>query len=280
MCGPDIPDPPNPFETANAQTGANISTATANTILGNANQITPDYSLEYKRSGGQFVYDPNKGVDKDGKPIGGKRWVPKFTATTTLSDSAQQLKDAGDSAKLNMANFASDQTGRLSDLLGKPIDINNEATEARLYDLGAKRLDPRFQRERADLETQLANKGIGVGSEAYSREMEMASQGRNDAYNSLLLSGRGQAIQEALTERNQPINEITALLSGSQVSQPQFAGFNAGGIANTDVAGLINQEYQQRAAKAQAQGSFTQSLLGGLFGAGATLGGAYLGAPR
>ena len=47
--------------------------------------------------------------------------------------------------------------------------------------------------------------------------------GRNDSYNSMLLDARGQAMSELLTARNQPINEITALMGGGQVQQPQFA---------------------------------------------------------
>jgi hypothetical protein len=146
-------------------------------------------------------------------------------------------------------------------------------------ELGSKRLDPRFDRDRDALSTRLANQGIAPGSEAYNREMEGFGQTRNDAFNQLLLTGRAQSVQEALAQRNQPINEITALLSGSQVSQPQFAGTNMPTIPTTDYAGLVNSNYNQRVAKAQAEGSFTQSLLGGLFGAAGSLGGAYLGRP-
>ena len=39
------------------------------------------------------------------------------------------------------------------------------------------------------------------------------------------------------------INEITALLSGSQVAQPQFGNFNQGTIPTTDNAGIINTNF-------------------------------------
>lgn len=78
-----------------------------------------------------------------------------------------------------------------------------------------------------------------------------------------------------MTQRNQPLNEISALLSGSQVSQPSFVPTQMPTIPTTDVAGLINENYgqrlniwQQQQAQRQAQ---TQGILGGLFGLGGSI---------
>jgi hypothetical protein len=76
-------------------------------------------------------------------------------------------------------------------------------------------------------------------------------------------------VQDILAQRNQPITEITALLSGSQVSQPQLQGANIQPIPTTDNAGLINTNYQQKLANWQQQNAMGQSILGGLFGLGA-----------
>ena len=51
----DSPDPPNPFYTAAAQTGANVSTAVANANLNNVNQVTPQGSLNYANTGNYYV---------------------------------------------------------------------------------------------------------------------------------------------------------------------------------------------------------------------------------
>lgn len=59
MCSPDMPEPPDPMETAAAQTGSNVSTATANAALQNINQITPYGNLTYNQSGNQFISDTN-----------------------------------------------------------------------------------------------------------------------------------------------------------------------------------------------------------------------------
>jgi hypothetical protein len=68
--------------------------------------------------------------------------------------------------------------------------------------------------------------------------------------------------------RNQPINEITALLSGSQVQNPNVQGSQPQGAATTDVAGLINSNYSQKYQNWQDAASSSNSLLGGLFGLG------------
>jgi len=93
--------------------------------------------------------------------------------------------------------------------------------------------------------------------------MGLQGEQQNDAYNQLLLQGRGQASQELLTEDNQRINQISALLSGGQVSQPNFlTGTNVGAIQGTDNGAIIGN-YDN--AQAQAHAS-SQAALGGLFG--------------
>lgn len=59
MGKPKAPEPPDPKETAQAQTGTNLATAQANAALGNVNQITPYGSLTYSTTGQQFISDPN-----------------------------------------------------------------------------------------------------------------------------------------------------------------------------------------------------------------------------
>jgi hypothetical protein len=154
--------------------------------------------------------------------------------------------------------------------MSRPFDGSNEAVESRLFELGRKRLDPMFGEQQNALDAKLANQGIMIGSRAYDTAQRQQYEGKNDAYNSLLLQGRGQAFSEAQATRNQPINEITALLSGSQVAQPQPANFNQSNIPTTDVAGIIGQNYNQKLANWQQQQAGTQSILGGLFGLGSS----------
>jgi len=99
--------------------------------------------------------------------------------------------------------------------------------------------------------------------------MALAGQQQNDAYNQLLLQGRGQAAQELMAEDSQRINQIGALMSGGQVSQPNFmSGASVNGIQGTDNAAIIanadnaalNSWQQSQAAMGSAIGG-----IGGLF---------------
>lgn len=238
-----------------------MGTAVANAYLGNVNQVTPDGTLTYDQTGTYNWHDPYTDKSYD---------IPTFTATQTLSDQQQQTKALTDQAQTNLAGIAQDQSARIADLLGKPVDLSNEAVEGRLFDLGRSRLDPVFSERRGSLEADLANKGIGIGSKAYETAMRQFGQQENDAYNNLLLQGRGQSVQEILAGRNQPINETTALLSGSQVTQPNFVNAQMPTIPTTDVGGIIGNYDNQVANNAQRKNAATQSILGGLFGLGSS----------
>ncbi len=262
------PAPPDPKQTSAAATGTNIGTAVANNAMGMVNQVTPDGSLTYSQSGTYKYTDPYTGQSYD---------LPQYTSTTALSEMGQKIKGQNDTTQLNLAETGANQSGFLKDYLGEIWNPDTSAIEGRLNELGSQRLDPRFAQEEDRLRTRLANQGVTAGSEAYNREMTALGQTKNDAYNSLMLQGRGQAFGELQAQRNQPINEISALLSGSQVSNPNVQMMQPQGAATTDVAGLINANYGQRMDAWKTNQANKQSLLGGLFGLGAgALSGGYI----
>lgn len=240
---------PDPVATANAQTASNKATAISQYELGATNQVTPNGSLTYKQTG----------TNADG--------TPQFTATTTLSPDQQSLYDKGNVTQNNLADIGNSQSAKIGQLLDTPVNLDT-ATEGKIDSLGAARLDPQFAREGAALDTSLVNKGIRPGSQAWNDAHTQFSQQKNDAYNQLYLSGRGQGAQEALTERNQPINEISALLSNSQVSQPNFTGTPSPGVAPTDIIGAQQQSLNQSNVGFNAQQQQNNALMSGLFGLG------------
>lgn len=255
------PTPPDPKETAAASTSTNVGTAISNAFLGNVNQVTPDGTLTYDQTDTYKWHDPYTGKTYD---------IPRFTATQTLSAAQQAIKDQTNGAQLNLAGLANQQSGFLQDYMTKPFEYNNQDVENWAYDLGSQRLDPRFAKQEEAERSRLLNSGIREGSDAWNSAMNGLGQNKNDAYNQLMLNGRSQAMQEALATRNQPINEITALLSGSQVSQPNFVNANMPTIPTTDTAGIINQNYQNQLSAYQQK----QAGLGGLFsGLGSMAGG-------
>ena len=223
---PSPPPAPDPVATAKAQEATNKATAVTQYGLNATNQVTPEGSLSYKQIG----------TWGDG--------TPRFESTQTLSPEQRMLWDQNVSNQQKLGQYGGEQIVRIGGLLSKPVQLGNEPTEARLMELGRKRLDPMFTDRRSALEGKLTNQGVGAGTEAWNNAFRDFGQQENDAYNSLLLSGRAQGNQELLTERNQPINEISALMSGSQVSQPNWAGTPQVAVSPTDSMGAQNMAYQ------------------------------------
>jgi hypothetical protein len=108
------------------------------------------------------------------------------------------------------------------------------------------------------------NQGVQPGTEAYKRAMQEFSQNRQSAYDQTYLSAYNTTAQQALTERNQPLNEMMAMLSGSQVQQPSYANTPQTPVSGVDYAGLVGQKYQSDMAN-------YQNKMGGLFGLGGSV---------
>lgn len=263
MNNPSPPAAPDPVATANAQQNLNQNTATTQQLLNMTNQVTPDGSLTYNQTGS------NSFTGADGKSY----TVPQFTATTSLSPTGQHLQDLSNTSKINLGNAGVTATKKIGDILGSNINLSNDAVENRLLELGTKRLTPQFERDDQAMRTQLINSGIRPGSAAWGTEMGRLGQNKNDALNSLLLSGHQTAVNDILTERNQPLNEITALMSGSQVGNPSFASTPQASVAGTDYSGLVQNNYRSAVDQYKTDVAQNNAMMGGLFGLAGTLGG-------
>jgi len=242
------PKAPDPQETANAQAGMNRDTAITQQQLNMVNQQGPYGSLNYAQTG------TNKFKNAQGQ------WVetPAYTATTTLSPEQQAILNQTQAANLNLGTIANERSSFLKDYLAQPFNVN-AATEAKINELGSARLDPRFAKQQDQMRTQLISSGIRPGTAAYTAAMNDFEQSRNDAYNQLALTGRQQAFNEASYERAQPLNEISALLSGSQVTQPTFQSTPQASVGGVDYTGLVQNKYNADVQQSQAK-------MGGLFG--------------
>lgn len=250
--GKKAPNPTPPTETAAAQTGTNVSTAIANAMLNNANEITPDGNKTYDITGNYSWHDDYTGKDYT---------IPTFTVNTTYSPEQQAIKDQQDAAKLNLSTLANNQSGFLNEYMSEPwsYDETGHTNWANgLYD----KLNAGSEATARDaMATQLSNQGIKIGTPAYQKAMESLLRSQSDAKTAFELNSYNTGLAASQAQRNQPINEITALMSGSQVSQPNWSGMTSSQIPTTDVANIIGNYDQQRAAAAQAN----SAALGGLF---------------
>lgn len=375
MSKPSAPKAPDPKETAAAQTSTNVSTAIANSWLGNVNQVTPDGKLTYDQTGKQFINDANgqkywrrnDGLivskqpgenDKRYTEIKGY-YTPTFTATQTLSPQQKLIKKHEDKTSEHLARTAREQAWDMRNFLNTsintsklpasfdwsslgmpnyqtvgsgPKDLQTSYTDdfskdrKRVEDAMMGRLQPTINRDRASLETNLQNQGIRIGSDAWTNAMSDFDRGVSDQRTSVLLAGgdeqsrlanlahqqasfgntakqqmydnilkgagfnnsvkdqrfnataaigtqqdnaRQRALQETFALRNQPINEISGLLSGSQVTQPNFMNIQGASIPTVDYAGIVQQNYANQMGGYNTQMAQLNSALGGLFGLGA-----------
>jgi hypothetical protein len=184
--------------------------------------------------------------------------------------------DLNTQTQKTLGQIGVDQSAKVGGILGTPWDLN-AATSTQQDDIQKKLLDPVWDQRSASLNTLLANQGIQQGSEAYTNAMRDFGMQRDNSYNSALLADRGQATQEALTQRNQPLNEISALMSGSQVSQPNFVGTPQTNVAPTDVVGAYNMANNADMNTYNARMGQANAIYGALGSAAGTVGGLALG---
>lgn len=257
--GKKQPKAPDPNVTAAAQGQWNSFTAQQQQAMNMTNQNSPWGSLSYDQTGTQTIIDPN------GRPVS----VPRYTANTTLSPQQQAIFDQSQAADLNLATIANEQSGRVGDLLNNPFEYNNQDAENWAYDLASQRILPQQQQNESALRTQLINSGLRPGTPGWDSEMRRLTNANTDQLNQLALTGRSQGFSEALAQRNQPLNEIIGLMSGTQIQNPNasFAQTPQSQVAGVDYSGLVQNKFN---ADTQAYNARTGAL-GGLFGAGLSL---------
>lgn len=170
-----------------------------------------------------------------------------------------------------------------------PPPTINEDTRTATRDSILERLDPLYERDLAALETRLANQGIGYGSDAWKSAMDDFSRSQNDARIAADLSAgdemarmfglqgaaRDRAVNETVMQRNQPLNELAAMLTGSQVQSPSFVNTPQANIAPADIGGYTYGSYNgllNNYNSAQQQNAANRQGLYGLLGAGAQAG--------
>jgi hypothetical protein len=251
------PKQPNPSKLAKKQAELNQKASQSTQKQNMVSTTTPQGSTTY-------VKDPNS-------PSG-------YRQVTTLTPEAQAAYDLQQRFDTGSNEVALNQLGAVGETLSKPVDISTTAIEDHLFDLANSRLAPELERSRAAAESRLYNQGVQPGTEAYDRAMEAEMERSNDAYNQLFLTGRQQGVSELFAQRNQPLNEMNALLSMAQVQQPNQPGLpQAPTINPADLAGYTYQNYQgaltQQQMAAQERAAMYAAMgqtAGGIGGAIAT----------
>lgn len=105
------------------------------------------------------------------------------------------------------------------------------------------------------------NTAIGANNALQDQSFN-AQQAKLNAQN----QARATYQNEQYALRNQPLNEISALMSGGQVTSPQFVPTQGQSMPTVDYAGLVNQKYQNDMAGYQQSQAGMGAILGGLGG--------------
>jgi len=182
-----MPDPPDPWETAAAQSNANFVNAQQNFGFQNVNEFTPYGSKTYDQTGWRDVYDPQTGKTMKS---------PIYTSKVQLSPEEQAILNKNTATRGNIGQIGVDQSAKLGAHLNKNIDLSNLQPWKAAAAPGAIRQDQtatdrgavenammeRYRRyaapQNAAAEAEMANRGMSPGSQGYGT-MQMA---KDDAF--------------------------------------------------------------------------------------------------
>jgi hypothetical protein len=291
MDSPSPPPAPDPKETAAAQATANVETAIAQAHLNRVNETTPFGTVTYSPSGEIITV----GTGSDAQDVEG------YNRTTTLSPAQQELYDTSQAMSKGLYGLGNEQIGRIRDAVADPFtfegmpdapSINDFQLESdrvadAMYGRSTRYMDPHWDQEMRRLETSLINAGHARGDEGYNRAMDdlyrMKDRAYEQARDTSVLAGRGEqsrlfglsaaerdrAISEYASLRNQPINELAAVLGNAGgVAIPKGSPISQTGVSPTDVIGATYASYNADLARYQAQQASSGGLMSGLFGLG------------
>lgn len=184
----------------------------------------------------------------------------KFNQQTTragFKNAAQAQDFSQDMSNRQQANNAQNQ--RFQQSYANSQFGNQAQQQAYNQQMGNKSFHNEAQQQQFNQQRTLANDYNQNQATGFNQNLAAAQQQN---------AQRNQELNEAFSMRNQPINEIAALLSGSQVSNPNFGVSQPQSIPTTDYAGIQNANYQQQLQAAQMNNAGRQNVLGGLFGLG------------
>lgn len=243
----------------------NLDAAKYATQANRANQVTPYGSLNWANDGNnnwtQSINLTPQGqalLDQDQRTSQG---LSSLQDTATSSVAGQQARGWNDSSLA-------------------PVSINPGETA---QDAIMRRQQPMLDRSRNSAETRMANQGIQQGSEAWKNAQDDIGRQENDAYSQAALQGiqtgqqaRQQGIQEQQYFNSRDLNNLNALRSGSQVTNPQFGSYaQQQTTSGPDYMGAAQAGYGAQMDQYNAQQASSGGLMKGLF----SLGGAALGGP-
>ncbi len=212
--------------------------------------ITGTGTVKYDNSGAQNLINYLQGIN-----------------TSNVDNTLSNMTTAANSMSQNLANTLGNYTFNVDG-----SDAARQRAENATYQAYVDKLTPQFQNQTSDLATSLQNKGLPVGSEAYSRAMSDLQSSQNDALNQAayqsVLNGQDAFTQSlanqidagnyTATANQNYVNLLQSLLNGSLSEYDKQMDIYA--AANNIAAN--NYASKQQAANNQL--ALTNSLISGI----------------
>ena len=283
---PAAPATPDYAASAAAQGAANVEAARVGSKLSNPNMYTPYGTQLISYEGDQPT------ITQTLTPQAQKTLEEQQNTQYQLASLSSKGAGLASNVLDKSFNFGgpSVQTSLdLSNVAKMPVNAGMTGQEAIMS-----RLEPSLAKQRTSTETQLINQGLRPGTEAYDNAIQLLGQQENDARTQAALTGinldtsanaqgynqalqgaqfgntaQQQALAQAIQSRQMPLNEITALMSGSQIQNPQFGAYSGSNVqaapvfAATQAQGQADQNfYNQQVATQNANTAGLYSLAG------------------
>ena len=118
-----------------------------------------------------------------------------------------------------------------------------------------------------DYQNQLAAQTAqnAAAAQNFNQQLGMAQFGN---------TAQQQSLDQQLALRNQPLNQITGLMSGSQIQMPQFQGYQGANIAAAPIYQGVQDTFQGQMDQYGIRQQAKNNMMSGLMGLGGSLGGA------
>jgi hypothetical protein len=264
------PAAPDYTGAAQATAAGNLDAARAASAANRINQYTPYGNLIYNQSG----------TDSYGNPT--------WSATTNLSDVGAQLLNTQNQAAVGLGGTINDALGQVQSTMSQKFNPNLPSTGMNpgqsYQDAYMQRLQPQIDQSRESNTAALANQGIVPGTQAYDNAMRQQAMKENDLLLGATTQGFGtglaanqNAFNQQMTQYNMPLNTLSALRSGAQVTNPTFVNTpQQATTAGADLLGATQMTGNYNQGTYNASQAANSGMLGGLMGLGGTLGGAAL----
>ena len=121
---------------------------------------------------------------------------------------------------------------------------------------------------------QLGNAAILQNQNAAMLQQQAANAAQNQRFNQALggaqfgNTAQAQSLQQKLALRNQPLNEIAGLMSGSQINMPQFQGYTGQNVAPAPIFAAAQAQSQNDLSRYGIAQSGANAITSGLFNLG------------